>query len=165
MRDVLDNWFEAMILGAITLALAVIAVLGLRDSSRLAAAADQQATVGATIERLQTLAASERAETAGAAPDANAKSLLRKAAIALESHFVDRKSFTEPLASLKAIEPTITWVASGTATAASNQVLVATTATSYTLSTIAATGTTFTYARDADARVTKGCSAGCPTGW
>ena len=102
------------------------------------------------------------------AQDANAKSLLRNAAIAMESHYSDNQSFSTTAALMATaagvVEPNITWQAAGgtAAVAKSNQVDVAinnSTATSgmdrYILSTTSASNTIFSYVRDESAKTFK----------
>lgn len=110
------------------------------------------------------------------AQDSNSKSLLRNAAIALESYYSDNQDFSVPgtavtaLAStdLDAIEPNITWT-TGTAAPAvtattvqskEDEVFVAALGGSatvapdrYQLFTVSASGNPFTYLRAADASV------------
>ena len=109
------------------------------------------------------------------AQDANAKSLLRNAAIALESHYSDNQAFTTPgaatiltQADLQAIEPNLNWLAPSstvapTATSAlakNNQVYVYVSAAfdAYDLVTTSASGTVFSYVRDNTAKTAK-CKA------
>jgi len=112
------------------------------------------------------------------AQDANSKSLLRNAAIAMESYYSDNQDFSAPGVSvaalaatdMDAIEPNINW-ATGTAAPATtattiqskeDEVFVAALGGSatvapdnYQLYTVSASGNFFTYNRAADASVTK----------
>jgi type IV pilus assembly protein PilA len=113
------------------------------------------------------------------AQDANAKSLLRNAAIAMESYYSDNQSFDTPAtagtvltaADLQAIEPNINWttgaaaplIGAATVLAKTNSVFVmgqkipATNATNnaYTLYSRSASGSAYTYVRDESAKTTK----------
>ena len=111
------------------------------------------------------------------AQDANSKSLLRNAAIAMESYYSDNQSFDKAGAAVgtamdatdvAAIEPNIAWLDAGTVTAAGplskkNEVLVgpaasggaATVNDSYILNTQSASGTFFNYQRDKNAKTAK----------
>lgn len=110
------------------------------------------------------------------AQDANAKSLLRNSAIAMESYYSDNQAFTTPGgatvltgADLTAIEPNINWGTPGTAvlTAASvtavtapakgNTIIaqIATTFDGYALHTMSASGTIYSYIRDVSAKTGK----------
>ena len=97
------------------------------------------------------------------AQDANAKSLLRNSAIALESFYSENQDFAANAATfdldLTAIEPNIDWNLAAPSLAKDNQVLVSTnasTATSgldrYILRTDSASGTIFSYVRDESAK-------------
>ncbi len=96
------------------------------------------------------------------AEDTSAQSLLQNAALAMESWFTTNQTFAGSATGVAAIEPNIAWTAGG-ATAAANQVSVAVgpDQSSYTLTTAAASGTNFTYARDAQAEIQRTCGAGC----
>ena len=122
------------------------------------------------------------------AQDSNSKSLLRNAAIALESYYSDNQSFDTPATAgtvltatdLQGIEPNIAWT-TGTAAPAlaassvlskTNSVFVlgqklasSTTNNAYTLYTQSASGNTFTYVRDETAKTykCKGTSAAWPS--
>ena len=101
------------------------------------------------------------------AQDANAKSLLRNSAIALESFYSENQSFDNPgaaagtaltVADLKLIEPNISWVAGGlTGLAKTNEVNVTPTIQGgtvnnrYVLITNSASGNFFTYYRNEQA--------------
>jgi type IV pilus assembly protein PilA len=110
------------------------------------------------------------------AQDANAKSLLRNAAIALESFYSENQSFDQPGAAagtalqatdLTPIEPNIAWLDAGTVTAAGvlakkNEVLVGPAVTpsstvndSFILNTTSASGVFFSYMRDKNAKTAK----------
>ncbi len=100
------------------------------------------------------------------AQDSNAKSLLRNAAIAMESYYADNQDFgandAAAIAGAQAVEPNITFQAAAAA-AKSDQVQVVTdrlgTGTgnedSYVLTTVSQSGTTFSYHRDQNAKVAK----------
>jgi type IV pilus assembly protein PilA len=114
------------------------------------------------------------------AQDANAKSLLRNAAISMESFYSENQSFNTPGSTtavvtgtdLGLIEPNISWgtpgttaltaagVTATTAAAKNNTVIVqvATTFDGYALHTVSASGTTYSYIRDASAKTAK-CKA------
>ena len=113
------------------------------------------------------------------AQDANAKSLLRNSAIALESYYSDNQSFDTPatagtvltIADLQAIEPNINWttgvaapaVGAATVLAKTNSVFVMgqkipvanTTNNAYTLYSRSTSGNVFTYVRDETAKTSK----------
>ena len=103
------------------------------------------------------------------AQDANAKSLLRNAAIAMESFYSDNQSFDTPgtpgtqltPGDLQAIEPNISWLDASAPLAKSNQVLyhavavVGTPNDAYILNTQSASGTYFSYSRDEKAKTAK----------
>ena len=110
------------------------------------------------------------------AQDANAKSLLRNSAIALESHYSEEQDFTATgavatiitNANLAAVEPNINWgtpsataAAAGTTPLAKNNdvyVFVPATFDGYSLHTTSASGTIFSYIRDIQAKTSK-CKA------
>ncbi len=103
------------------------------------------------------------------AQDSNAKSLLRNAAIAMESFYSDNQDFVANAASLDLdmdqIEPNLDWLVTaptGGPLAKSDQVLVSTSsfpttdpANRYILQTNSASGTIFTYTRNENAKVAK----------
>ncbi len=96
------------------------------------------------------------------AQDSNAKSLLRNAAIAMESHYSENQDFeavdTDVATAMNAIEPNIDWVAGAAAVAKDDQVAVAVTPTTfdgYVLRTDSQSGNEFSYRRAADATVVK----------
>ncbi len=113
------------------------------------------------------------------AQDANAKSLLRNAAIAMESYYSENQNFGAPGAATTAmaatdvasIEPNISWldsttIGTGVPLAKSDQVLIGPAATtsgstvdSYILNSRSASGTMFYYMRDQNAKVAK-CKGG-----
>jgi len=102
------------------------------------------------------------------AQDANAKSLLRNGAIAMESYYSDNQDFTAATpAAMGAIEPNINWQTAAGALAKSNQVQITLTGGAvkdgYQLDSTSASGNTYTYARDNQAKVTRTCT-GCSTG-
>ncbi len=115
------------------------------------------------------------------AQDSNAKSLLRNAAIALESHYSAEQDFTEPGAStaivsattLGGVEPNIKWTTNAnapaenatTVNAKEDRVAVQIPAgsTTYNLFARSASGNFFTYVRDTNAAVKK-CKADAGTG-
>jgi type IV pilus assembly protein PilA len=80
------------------------------------------------------------------ANDANAKSLLRNAAISVEVYGDDFSAVTPAL--LTAVDPAITWQTAAGALAASDQVQVSgLSITGYTLTTQSASGNVYTYVR------------------
>ena len=101
------------------------------------------------------------------AQDANAKSLLRNSAIAMESYYSDNQSFNYVLVGgagataateMVKIEPNISWQISGGATSAKlNQVTVDVNAAfdAYALNTVSASGTAYSYVRDYQAKTLK----------
>ena len=102
------------------------------------------------------------------AQDANAKSLLRNGAIAMESYYSDNQDFTAATpAAMAAIEPNINWQVAAGALAKSNQVQITLTGGAvkdgYVLDTGSASGNTYKYTRAATAQVTRTC-VGCSTG-
>jgi type IV pilus assembly protein PilA len=112
------------------------------------------------------------------AQDANAKSLLRNSAIAMESFYSDNQSFATATGgttgTLAAIEPNITWTASAAAgdfgIAKNNEVVFelttgAVAGDSYILRSQSASTKTFIYTRDKDAKVVKTCNPACANGW
>jgi hypothetical protein len=107
--------------------------------------------------------AQEVTAPAAQAQDENAKSLLRNAAIAMESLFAERQTFEGALAQVPSIEPNIQWTPGNAAQASQNQVAVqlAPTNLGYLLSTSAPSGTTFTYSRDDRVQVVRSCGPGC----
>ena len=115
------------------------------------------------------------------AKDANAKSLLRNSALALESYYSGNQSFDTPAtagtvltaADIAAVEPNLSWTTGAAApavgavsvTAKSNAVFVlgqklnaSTVNNAYTLYTQSASGNTYTYVRDQNAKTLK-CKA------
>ena len=97
------------------------------------------------------------------AEDVSAQSLLQSAALAMESWWSTNQTFAGSATGMASIEPNIAWTTGGAATAAANQVAVTLgpDQMSYTLTTAAASGTNFTYARDAQAEIQRTCGAGC----
>ena len=100
------------------------------------------------------------------AQDANAKSLLRNSAIALESYYSEFQDFNfaddavgaTAATELAKIEPNISWQVSGGPTAAkSNQLTVDLNAAfdAYALNTTSASTTAFSYVRDYQAKVAR----------
>jgi type IV pilus assembly protein PilA len=108
------------------------------------------------------------------AQDANAKSLLRNAAISLESYYSENQNFGDNSTALAtdqvtatqlgAIEPNIAWSATSLNTAPTTiglaksnavDVNVATALDAYILSTESASGSLFSYVRDASAKTYK----------
>ena len=83
------------------------------------------------------------------ANDAAAKSLVRNGATTMEAYFSDGNTYAgATAANLAAIEPNIVWQTTA-ADAASDQVNFGVpTATTYTLSTVSKSGTTYTYAKN-----------------
>ena len=95
------------------------------------------------------------------AEDESAKSLLQSGALAMESLFTSSQSFAGGTGAVAQIEPNIVWV-SGAASAAANQVaLTVPSDQSYVLSTMSASGTTFTYSRGDALQVARTCGPGC----
>ena len=102
------------------------------------------------------------------AQDANAKSLLRNGAIAMESYYSDNQDFTAATpAAMLAIEPNIVWQTAAGALAKSNQAQITLTGGAvkdgYVLDTGSASGNTYKYTRAANASVVRSC-VGCSTG-
>ena len=96
------------------------------------------------------------------AEDASAQSLLQSGAIAMESLYASSQSFAGGTGAVAQIEPNISWLSTGGASAGANQVaLTVPSEQSYALSTTSASGTTFTYSRSATAQVTRTCGPGC----
>ncbi len=98
------------------------------------------------------------------ANDAAAKSLVRNGATAMEAYFSDGNSYAgATAANLRAIEPNIAWQITA-ADAAQDQLNFGTpTATTYSLSTVSKSGTTYTYAKDLNpaagaSTVTRSCT-------
>ena len=102
------------------------------------------------------------------AQDANAKSLLRNAAIAMESHYSENQDFSTTSAAMATaagvVEPNITWQAAGgtAALAKSNQVdirinnsVASGSFDRYILSTTSASNVIFSYVRDESAKTYK----------
>ena len=115
------------------------------------------------------------------AQDANAKSLLRNSAISMESFYSENQNFNTPGSTvtvlsgdagtkdLASIEPNITWgtpgtavltpagVTSVTAPAKTSTVIVQVAATfdGYAIHTVSASGTTYSYIRDASAKTAR----------
>jgi type IV pilus assembly protein PilA len=97
------------------------------------------------------------------ANDAAAKSLVRNAALTVESAYMSTGSYAAlTTAQLAAIDPAITFT-TGAATAANDQVRVAVTATGYTLTSKSKSGTTFRYVKNLTRRqvVSRTCGTGC----
>ena len=103
------------------------------------------------------------------ANDAAAKSLVRNGATTLEAYFSDGNTYAgATAANLGAIEPNLVWQTTP-ADASLDQVNFGTpTATTYTLSSVSKSGTTYTYAKNLGAAagtstVTRSCApvAGC----
>jgi type IV pilus assembly protein PilA len=96
------------------------------------------------------------------ANDAAAKSLLATGAITMETFFIDGATYVGADATkLGAIEPSISWLTSGTANAKSNQVLVnGLSATGFTLTSNSTTGKSYTYVKTSTT-ITKACGSGC----
>ncbi|MDX6554309.1 MAG: type pilus assembly protein PilA [Miltoncostaeaceae bacterium] len=90
------------------------------------------------------------------ANDAVAKSLVRNAATAVESAFVDTQSYSAITgAAIHAIEPNITVVAAP-APAASDQVSYAsTTADSYAISSVSNSGSTYTFSKASNGTISR----------
>ncbi len=96
------------------------------------------------------------------AEDESAKSLLQSGALAMESLFTSSQSFAGGTGAVAQIEPNIVWVSGGAASAAANQVaLTVPSDQSYVLSTMSASGTTFTYSRSDALQVARTCGPGC----
>ena len=96
------------------------------------------------------------------AEDVSAKSLLQSGALAMESLFTGSQSFAGGIGAVAQIEPNISWMNGGAASAAANQVaLTVPDEQSYVLSTASVSGTTFTYHRSATAHVERTCGPGC----
>ena len=101
------------------------------------------------------------------AQDANAKSLLRNSAIAMESYYSDNQDFSYTTHGVPAgtaatemakIEPNISWQISGGGTSAKlNQVTVDVNVAldAYALNTVSASGTAYSYVRDYQAKTLK----------
>lgn len=89
------------------------------------------------------------------ANDAAAKSLVRNGATAMEAYFSDGNTYLGANnTNLAAIEPNITWVASG-GLAKNDEVSYGTpTATKYTLSSVSQSGTVYNYTKDLTATPT-----------
>jgi len=103
------------------------------------------------------------------ANDAAAKSLVRNGATTMEAYFSDGNTYAgATAANLAAVEPNIVWQTTA-ADASQDQVNFGTpTATTYTLSTVSKSGTTFTYAKNlapagGGSTVTRSCTptTGC----
>ena len=98
------------------------------------------------------------------AQDANAKSLLRNAAIAMESYYSDNQSFSDMAATpgpvtpaqMLLIEPNIVWQTAAAA-AAQNQVEIGVNAAfdAYALNTVSKSTTAYSYVRDYNAKTLK----------
>lgn len=96
------------------------------------------------------------------AEDESAKSLLQSGALAMESLFTSSQSFAGGTGAVTQIEPNIVWVSGGAASAPANQVaLTVPSDQSYVLSTMSASGTTFTYSRSDALQVARTCGPGC----
>lgn len=92
--------------------------------------------------------------------DAEAHSVLRNAAIAMEVHFSDNQSFVGATPRhLRTLDATIAWKSLPVAFAAQKQVqvIINRARTAYTLRTKSASGATFIYARDPKAAVKRIC--------
>ncbi len=106
------------------------------------------------------------------AQDSNAKSLLRNAAIAMESHYSNNESFqglrtggaaagavdnASVRAAMNQIEPNIDWLGAGDPVAKDDQVLVALNDANdgYALNTVSQSTNEFSYVRDYQARTAK----------
>ena len=104
------------------------------------------------------------------AQDANSKSLLRNAAIAMESYYSDNQNFdyvanggaaATAATEMAKIEPNLSWQVSGGLTSSKlNQVTVDLNAAydAYALNTVSASGNAFSYVRDYQAKTLK-CKA------
>ena len=96
------------------------------------------------------------------AEDESAKSLLQSGALAMESLFTGSQSFAGGTGAVAQIEPNISWVSGGAASAAANQVaLTVPDEQSYVLSTMSGSGTTFTYSRSDTVQIRRTCGPGC----
>jgi type IV pilus assembly protein PilA len=83
------------------------------------------------------------------AQDTEAKTALRTAVTAIAVHHMETQSFAATAAQLQAIEPSLL---------DTNNLQVAGTATTYAISEVSTTGTTFTLSRDAAGLTTRDCS-------
>ena len=104
------------------------------------------------------------------AQDANSKSLLRNAAIAMESYYSDNQNFSflanggvgaTAATEMTKIEPNLSWQVSGGATSSKlNQLTVDVNAAfdAYALNTVSASGQAYSYVRDYQAKTAK-CKA------
>jgi type IV pilus assembly protein PilA len=105
------------------------------------------------------------------AEDANAQSLVRNASSAIEAHYSEARDYSSATpTTLEAIEPTITWMDSGTAEAEDAEVLVTVASTApkkYTLTSKAASGTTYTLVKDltSSTPVARTCDDGTGCTW
>jgi type IV pilus assembly protein PilA len=87
--------------------------------------------------------------------DANAKSWARTAATAEETYFTDNQTYTNAIANLTAIEPTLTNYPNGSA-----PTFGTVDATQYSFTITSKSGTTYTYARTATGAINRTCSGG-----
>lgn len=96
------------------------------------------------------------------ANDAAAKSAVRNGATAVEAAYTDAQAYPAATAAgqtaLTAIEPNIVWMVAGTADAKDNEVLYATTATGYTLTSVSASGKSCVYTKNTTAPATLACT-------
>lgn len=114
------------------------------------------------------------------AQDANAKSLLRNSAIAMESYYSDYQNFdyvtnngagSTAATIMPTIEPNLNWLVAAPAAglnAKNNDVLVTINAanSAYVLNTVSASGNAYSYIRDAQAKTArcKSATAAAPVG-
>lgn len=97
--------------------------------------------------------------------DAAARSVLRNAAIVMESIYSEQQNFRGVPANAKELEPRLVWKTSRDAKSASSEVSVRVSrkADSYELSTTSPSGRTYNYNRDAMAQVARTCEPRCGT--
>lgn len=133
---------------------ALLGVIGvmLRQGNTVRAATDAVAP--------RETAAGEQKE---AAQDSTAKSLLRNAAISMESLYADQQDFANATTAVERIEPNITWVGRAQADPRANEVAltVGSDNSSYQLVTTSGSGVTLAFSRDARVNIERTCGPGC----
>lgn len=165
VRDGVVDFFEdrvRIVLVAIVAALAVAIATGMTAQKPAALSAEQQKGLDALVTAVDPATLARRKNDAA---DATARSVLRRAAIVMETIYSEQMNFRGVPETAMKFDWALVWKTTPGAKSASDQVSVRVSrkADSFELSTTSPSGRTYNYNRDAMAHVARTCEPGCGT--
>ena len=165
VRDGVVDFFEdrvRIVLVAIIAALGVAIATGMTAQKPAPLSAEQRKGLDALVTAVSPETMVRRQNEAA---DAAARSVLRSAAIVMESIYSEQQNFRGVPATAMKLEPGLVWKTTPGAKSASDEVSVRVSrkADSYELSTTSPSGRTYNYNRDAMAQVARTCEPRCGT--